>query len=594
MQIRKNSTDALQVRRFRNRIRLIVGLATASAGISNMLSAIVPTLNWDILFGAWPVDTPHGVHKLIVVVGFFLLMLSYGLMRGKYEAWCMSLILVLLSAYLHILTGSQILGSVLIGIDTILLILFARFFQAKSDPPSVWRGYVALLVGLGVVTLYTIGGFLVLSNELEPLVDRFSIDEVILRLLTNKDLYLIIGTQAFFFGRALPVLCLSAVLYGIAMILRPVATRLFPDEQERQVASSLTRLYGRNSISYFALDTDKSYFFSASGKSVISYVLVGNVAVIAGDPIGPEEEMLPVIEQFMAFCHEQDWTVVFWQVRDSLVDLYRTTGLHLLKIGEDAIIPTHTFTLAGKAMANVRTSAKRAEREGIRIIFSHGPVQDAEQLAQMEQISRTWLASKGSSEMGFSMGHFDIHGDPEQIYALAVDTTNKVHAFVTFVPIYGRNGWGLDLMRRAEQATPGTMELLLAQSIEYLKSEGADIVSLGLAPLSNVIDTHETFIATSIDFLAHRFGNPSANRSLSNFKKKFQPNWESRYLVYSNTLTLPKVGWALYHAHLHDASLHTDLYKLLKRWQSKHRVTRRNIANLAGAQGHTASDELSL
>src|SRR5260221_14224290 len=99
---------------------------------------------------------------------------------------------------------------------------------------------------------------------------------------------------------------------------------------------------------------DKSFFFSGSSKAVISYALEGNVAVVAGDLIGPDEEMLPVIQQFMAFCHQQDWTIVFWQIYDTFADLYRTTGLHLVKIGEDSIVTTRTFTLAGKAMANVR------------------------------------------------------------------------------------------------------------------------------------------------------------------------------------------------------------------------------------------------
>ena len=93
------------------------------------------------------------------------------------------------------------------------------------------------------------------------------------------------------------------------------------------------------------------------------------------------------------------------------------------------------------------------------------------------------------------------------------------------------------------------VEIRLAQrSIEYFKKEGSDIVSLGLAPLSNVHHTDETFVRTSIDFLTHHFGNPDKNRSLFTFKKKFQPQWESRYLVYSHTLTLPTVGWALYRA----------------------------------------------
>jgi phosphatidylglycerol lysyltransferase len=173
--------------------------------------------------------------------------------------------------------------------------------------------------------------------------------------------------------------------------------------------------------------------------------------------------------------------------------------------------------------------------------------------------------------MGFSMGYFDPQGDREQLYALAVDEHNTVHAFVSFIPIYGRHGWGLDLMRRAQKPAPGTMELLLARSIEYVKNQGAEMVSLGLAPLSDTNQESETFLANSIDFLSTRFGNPAQNRSLYNFKKKFQPTWESRYLVYSDTLSLPKIGLALYHAHQRDTSLLTAARQSLVTWYNNHR-----------------------
>ena len=179
--------------------------------------------------------------------------------------------------------------------------------------------------------------------------------------------------------------------------------------------------------------------------------------------------------------------------------------------------------------------------------------------------------------MGFSMGHFDPHGDPEQLYALAVDPDNKVHAFVSFVPIYGRHGWGLDLMRRAENCAPGTMELLLARTIEHMKSRGFEMVSLGLAPLSNAKGEDETFLGTSVDFLTERFGNPSKNQSLFNFKKKFHPAWESRYVVYSDTLSLPKIGWALYHAHQTDTSLAKAFRQSLVEWQ-KNRLAQQEKA----------------
>ena len=570
MQQEKTRTKAFYAHRLRSIVRYTMGLLIGLTGVANMVSAIIPRLNWDVLVGAWPVDTHYGARKLIVISGFFLIMLSYGLMRGKRQAWSVSVVLLLLSAFLYILNGGPVLTTVItLGLATLLAAL-SRFFWAKSDPPSVWRGYTAFLAGLSIVTLYTIGGLFFLYSQFEPFIDRLGLDNVILLLLSNSHLQLTHGTQAFFFERALPALCLSAVLFGIVSVLRPVAAVLRPNEQEQKAASILTRTYGTNTISYFALEAGKSYFFSASRRSVISYVLEGNVAVVAGDPIGPQEEILPAITQFIAFCQEQDWMIVFWQIRDTLADLYRTTGLHMLKIGEDPIITPQTFTLAGKAMANVRSSVKRAEKEGLDVVFYRGQVRDAEQRTQMERISRAWLANKGGSEWGFSMGRFDPCGDPEQVTVLAVDPSNTVHGFVTFVPIYGRNGWGLDLMRRSEKAAPGTMELLITRSIEYFKGSGAGMVSLGLAPLNNISHTDKAFLDNSIDFLTHFFSNQRKEGSLFSFKKKFQPCWESRYVVFSNTLNLPKVGWAIYHAHQRDVTLWIALYRLLKEWQAKH------------------------
>ncbi len=553
----------------RTTTRRLIALITCLVGIADMLSAIMPRLNWNILPGAWPL-TLHREHAqtLTVIVGFFLIMLSYGLARGKKQAWGITLILLLLSVWLHILRGGSILATIVAVGLAALLISLSSFFQAKSDPPAVWRGYTALILGLGVVIFDAIVGFFTLYADFEPLIDRFGLDGALLRILTQTHLrYWLHDSPAIFFGRALPVLCISAIVYGMVQLFRPVAAVLLPNIEKRQQASKQVRLYGTNSISYFALDSDKSYFFSDSGKSVISYVLEGSTAVVAGDPIGPEDEMISILQQFITFCNEQDWTIVFWQVRDQFKPLYQSAGLHILKIGEDAIIDVQNFTLKGGAMANVRTSAKRAEKDGLRVIFYQGQVTDQAQRMQMERISHAWLTSKGGSEMGFSMGHFDPQGDPQQLTALAIDNDNKVHAFVTFVPIYGRHGWGLDLMRRATQPAPGTMELLLARSLEYMKSSGIEMASLGLAPLSNVNAEEETFLSNSIDLLTGRFGNMAQSQSLFNFKKKFQPTWESRYLIYSHTLGLPKIGWALYHAHQRDASLLGTLSSTLNDWQ---------------------------
>ena len=556
-------------------IRYSIGLIIGLVGIADMLSAMAPKLNWDIPLGAWPIlDHRVPAQTFTVVVGFFLIMLSYGLARGKQHAWLITLGLLILSALLHVRRSGSILATVIALLLAMLLSILARFFQARSDPPSARRGYIALCLGLGVVIFYTIGGFIVLSDDFEPWIDRVGIDGIIMHMIAHGPLHLPHGTPAFFFEHALPLLCTSAVLYGMFSIFRPVAAVLIPDTEERNRVVDLVHRYGKNTISYFALSEEKSYFFSDSGNSVISYVLEGSTAVVAGDPIGPDEEMFDVLQQFISFCGKQDWTIVFWQTHDALSMLYRQARFHLLKIGEDAVLNPQAFTLKGNAMANIRSSVKRAEKEGLCVTFYHGQVTNSDQLAQMECISSNWLQSKGGSEMGFSMGRFDSHGDPQQLYAVAVDAENRVHAFVSFVPIYGRHGWGLDLMRRAENCAPGTMELLLARSIEYMKTGGFEMVSLGLAPLSNANGEDETFLGTSLDFLTERFGNPSKNQSLFNFKKKFQPTWESRYLVYSDTLSLPKIGWALYQAHQTNTPLLKAFRQSLAECQ-KNRLARR-------------------
>jgi phosphatidylglycerol lysyltransferase len=137
-------------------------------------------------------------------------------------------------------------------------------------------------------------------------------------------------------------------------------------------------------------------------------------------------------------------------------------------------------------------------------------------------------------------------------------------------------------MRRAAQVPVGTMELILVRSMEYLKARGAEIVSLGLAPMSNSNHSDETFLEEGIDFLSNFVGDMNKKASLFNFKKKFQPVWESRYLVYSSTLALPKAGWALYRAHQRDVSVRSMLYRTVNQWRTVRREVQQNsvIASL--------------
>ena len=103
------------------------------------------------------------------------------------------------------------------------------------------------------------------------------------------------------------------------------------------------------------------------------------------------------------------------------------------------------------------------------------------------------------------------------------------------------------------------------------------MVSLGLAPLSNANHEDVSQLDSSIDSLTRRFGNLSNSHSLFNFKKKFQPTWESRYLVFSHTLTLPKVGWAHYKAHQQDATLLRTVRRSIMEWKKGYETIKEKV-----------------
>src|SRR6266705_3520960 len=170
-------------------VRLAIGLATGLVGLADMLSAVVPKLNWDIPLGVWPIVVYHGAQKLTVVVGFFLVMLSYGLIRGKYQAWNITIVLLILSFFLHILRRGSVpvLAALTALALTIVLSLLFRYFQARSDPPSVKRGYIVLVFGLGIVVFYTLTGFVVHFEKFAPLVELFGIEESSYRLRIRRN-----------------------------------------------------------------------------------------------------------------------------------------------------------------------------------------------------------------------------------------------------------------------------------------------------------------------------------------------------------------------------------------------------------------------
>ena len=361
---------------------------------------------------------------------------------------------------------------------------------------------------------------------------------------------------------------------------------LYPKEQIAQAhdtKAELTRYYGSHTLAFSGLAEQNVHFLAPGEEGLVNYRRESNVAVALGDPVCAPQAFERVTLNFIEFCLLRNWRVAFYQANTDYLASYRALKLHAFKIGEEAILDPQAFTLDGPARANVRISARRAERDNVSISLHEG-VPSEEGIHQLEQISNAWLehkAGKPMSEMGFSTGRLSelseaaqradtlaslllngAHGvGPRVVTEIATTGSGEPCAFVTFLPVYGSlaagatptggqsgvEGWGwtLDLMRRTPDAPPGVIELLLVRAIERFKSCGAHMVSLGLAAMADTRQEMTPGQGRLAGFVTDRLHLLESRRSLFNFKQKFHPRWESRYVVASSSLALPKIALAI-------------------------------------------------
>lgn len=596
-----------QVTSHKKIVRGVIATTGAFMGIINGLTALLPSRQGrlELLIGFFNQIAPfapsvwrftHAGRTLALILGFFLCIVAVGLARGKRRAWQFALILFPLSVFAHIVKGLDVEEAVLAMLLWLGLFSSRAFFCVESDPRLTWRGIVLLLLGFMLLLVYSIGGFYLLQAQF--LTSRTSIED--LRLVLGRVVnlpapeLLPLTRHASWFLQSIPWLSAAALLTGMFILLRPVSARWWiayqkerPAQMRHQTAELICN-YGDHTLTFFALDPENLCYLAPGGEGIVNYRLTSNVAVALGDPICTPGAFERVMQGFLDFCSLQDWRVVIFQAHPEYLAAYHKLGLHALKLGEEAFIYPQTFSLAGSAMANVRTSYRRAEREGVNIQWFEG-VPPKEVMAQLQQLSLAWLECKGGKhavEMGFSMGRFvglaedakraesiatlywsrgDMPGSkvPRLVTGVAIDHMEQPCAFVTFTPIYGsqgilsahsdhlsaRWGWATDLMRRATGAPPGIIELLIVRAIERFRVQGAAVLSLGVVALSDTRQEMPASQRRAESFVIEHLRLLETHRSLSRFKQKFHPSWESRYMVTNTMLSLPRTALAVLRVH---------------------------------------------
>ncbi len=538
-------------------------LLTIAVGVVNVLSAVTPSLpervEW--LQQIFPFEVRASAHISAAIAGFLLLALTGNLLRRKRIAWLLTIALLGVSIGSHLIKGLDWEEIVLPLLLLVQLLLMRRVFTAASDLPSIAQG-VRLLIGAVLFTLaYGTAGFFLLNRQYAtPFSLPGAIAQTLAMLFTldNAGLEPITRFGRFFAG-SIYVIGGSTFIAALAMMLRPVLVRSEPTDQQRARAEEIVQYYGQSSLAHFTLLSDKQYYFSPSGKSVIAYVPKGRGAIALGDPIGPKSDRKETILGFRAFCDRNDWLPSFYQTLPDDLELYRELGFKTVPIGQEGIVDLKTFTLEGKAGKNLRSATNKLTKAGYKVVF-HKPSISDDLLAKLRVISDEWLGSREGAEKQFSLGWFHDEYLRECEIATVESSSGEIVAFANIVSEYQKNDATVDLMRRRNEVEHGTMDFLFISLFQHFKTQGYEGFNIGLSALSGVGEGPKSLRLEKILHYLYEHLNKFYNfQGLHTYKDKFHPRWEPRYLVYPNLAALPDVVVALVRADSGDRLL--DYFK---------------------------------
>jgi lysyl-tRNA synthetase, class II len=481
-----------------------------------------------------------------VVIGILLIAIARGLARGKRRAWALSLVLFAAAAVVHLLRGPDPLAVLLSVAMLIALIWFRRDFRAQADRGSLAQAiaFVPLYL-LGVLAITAISMFAE-RHHIDPGLTVGGVVRTTYGGMIGFDGPYTFHHRVFrgFIDAGLPTLGIAGALMFLFLVFRTFAQALPPSPERRGRAEHIVRTWGDDTLDYFALRRDKNYYFSADGRSLIAYLYVRGTAMAAGDPIGPPEDTARTVDEFLHFCAGRGWRTAFFAVREADRQIYRDRGMHVIYLGDEAIVSCREFTLDGPAMKDLRAVVRRLDRDHTFELIAESEASPA-LVAELNEISELWRG--GAPERGFTMelGQAVEGSEKDFVIALAYEREGRVAGFLRFVPVYGqRPGYSLDLMRRRPDAANGITEYLIARAALGLGARGFESLSLNFAAWGRLLDSAEDAgWAGRLQRLMAKGLNPFFQiQSLRDFNQKFNPTWVPRSVVIDDLSDLPRIA----------------------------------------------------
>ena len=479
------------------------------------------------------------------ITAVMLLIIVWNLYKRKRTAWFLSVILLWISLAGHLLGRKLPLSILTILMElAILVILLAgrRDFMRPSDKISVRKGI--LLAGISVLLVLfnaSLGFFHMYFHEKLPVTFWSCIVNTCEALLLQE-------TGGIQFSKFIFWSSWICIAGCILMILKPLIYDPAQDKEDREHVRSLVLRYGQNPGSYLSLENDKLWYFGHHGDGVIAYGIVGDTAVVNGDPVCSKEEFPSLLAEFKEFCLSRGYHMVFLSITEKYKSVYELLGFGLIKCGEEARFELAGYNLKGGKVGKVRASINHATKAGV-TVEEYRPLTEKDAGIEREilEVSEEWRSIKGGGEITFTVGGIGLEDPMDRRYFVARDENGRISAFLVLLPFDGGNGYLADVTRHRREAPGGVMEKLIYDTFMILRDEGVRYGSLGLSPLANLGEAGEKNAPAEkiLKFIYENMNGIYGFKDLYRVKARYNPAWQPAYFACYPKLITPQMAYAV-------------------------------------------------
>lgn len=529
------------------RLTLLLGILNVAANVFRNFQPLANRIS-----GYTPLLINSTAFSTALFTSLMLILVARGLSRRKRRAWNLSIIILVINIVAEL--SREITHPAQLVVNSglvLLLVVFRKEFYAISDPTTKRQPFIAFFL---ILLLIIISGILfIYFRHRTQIQGNFGFTDVLQQVL--EGLVGITGPIKFTSNTVSDTVGYTLGALGIFSIILPLwlffrrSTSLptMSAEDLEHVKILIRHDQDQDSLGYFATRKDKSVVWTENRKAGIAYRVQNGVMLASGDPFGEFSLWPDAISDFLKIAQQHAWTPGVMGCSDRGGEVWvEKSGMIAIDIGDEAIIKVADFTLDGRPMANVRQMVNRIARKGYITTTTQWSDLDSETKKKLRKLANEWRY--GVAERGFSMSmdRFGEEADSNTYITIAF-LEGEIKGLLYFVP-WATNSLSLDRMQRERGTDAGVNELMITDTVAWGRANGITHISLNFAAFRSLFERADKISAGPITrgmrnlirFLSGFF----QVESLYRFNAKFQPEWETRYVLYPRATDLPKVAWA--------------------------------------------------